>query len=239
MKYLWGLIFMVLPLSQAASEPKSAEPRLPEFTMTYSVQWRGIGLGDAIYTLRPANGRDCYVYRSVTDPVGMVRVFYGRPEETSEFCVRGGKVVPKRFSFVRSKSSADNFTLEFDVAAGEVRGGQPPVRELPPDAQDRFGLQQAVRLWVLANLDKPEPGTVDVPMVEDDRIKVYRFAITGRETVEIPAGRFETVLVQRVDDPKKTLKFWLATEMHYLPVRVQSLRGGKSDLHVQLKAQAP
>jgi hypothetical protein len=94
-----------------------------------------------------------------------------------------------------------------------------------------------VRLWVLENL-KSEPGaqTVEFAMVDDRRIKEYRFAITGRETVTVPAGRFEeAVLVQRIDDPKKTIKFWLAPARDYMPVKVEQVKGGTVELRMVLR----
>ena len=213
----------------------AAEPRLPELNLKYAVTWRGMGLGNAIITLKPQGEADCYRYESLTEPSGLVRMFYGKPREVSDFCVRNGRVVPQRFEFKSPKD--DSFTLEFDAKGGTVRGGQKGERALPANAQDRFGIQQAVRLWLLENL-KSEPGavTAEFAMVDDHRIRHYRFAITGRETVEVPAGKFENaVLVQRVDDPKKTTKFWLAPARDYMPVKVEQVRQGKVELRMVLR----
>ncbi|MGH8442918.1 MAG: DUF3108 domain-containing protein [Nevskiaceae bacterium] len=217
-----------------AAGPKP-EPALPELDLKYAVTWRGMGLGSATIVLKHHGDADCYRYASVTEPVGLVRMFYGRPREVSDFCVRGGRVVPRRFEFEDPKGDG-SFTLEFDAAARKVRdvGGE---RELPPNAQDRFGLQQAVRLWVLEHLDS-EPGavTAEYAMVDDHRIRNYRFAITGRESVEVPAGKFDAVLVQRVDDKKKTVKFWLAPSRDYMPVKVEQVRQGKTELRLELRS---
>ncbi len=213
----------------------AAEPQLPELDLKYAVTWRGMGLGNAIITLKPHGDADCYRYESLTEPSGLVRMFYGKPRETSDFCLRKGKLVPQRFEFKSPKD--DSFTLEFDAAAGKVRGGRKGERDLPANAQDRFAIQQAVRLWVLENL-KSEPGAVEAEfaMVDDRRIKQYRFAITGRERVEVPAGRFEdAVLVQRIDDPKKTTKFWLAPARDYMPVKVEQVRQGTVELRMVLR----
>jgi hypothetical protein len=228
---------LVLGLPLACGLAAAAEPKLPELHLTYGVTWRGMGLGSAVITLAPHGAADCYRYETVSEPAGLVRMFVGKPRETSEFCVRGGKVVPQRFAFVNPKDKDESFTLEFVHTAGKVRGGPKGVRDLPNNAQDRFGLQQAVRLWVLENL-KSEPGaqTVEFAMVDDRRIKEYRFAITGRETVTVPAGRFEeAVLVQRIDDPKKTIKFWLAPARDYMPVKVEQVKGGTVELRMVLR----
>jgi hypothetical protein len=229
----WLLLLTTL-LGAAAAH--AAEPQLPELNLKYAVTWRGMGLGNAIIALKPHDGADCYRYESLTEPSGIVRMFYGKPREISDFCVKGGKVVPRRFEFVSPKAG-ESFTLEFDAARGKVRGGEKEEREIPANAQDRFAMQQAVRLWVLEHL-KSEPGveTFDIAMVDARRVRKYRFAITGRETVEVPAGRFEgAVLVQRIDDKKKTTKFWLAPSRDYMPVKVEQVRQGAVELRMVLR----
>lgn len=226
---------LVLALLGAAAV-QAAEPKLPELNLKYAVTWRGMGLGNAIITLAPRGGDDCYRYESLTEPSALVRMFYGKPHEISDFCVKGGKVVPQHFEF-RSPKDGESFTLEFDVAKGQVRGGPKEQRDLPANAQDRFGIQQAMRLWVLEHL-KSEPGadTAEFAMVDDHRIRKYRFAITGRETVEVPAGKFEdAVLVQRIDDKKKTTKFWLAPSRDYMPVKVEQVKQGSVELRMVLR----
>lgn len=214
--------------------PLGAEPKLPDLDLSYDVEWKGMGLGTARITLKPDGGADCYRYESLTRPIGLVRMFYGSPHESSEFCVSGNRVVPKRFTFSNPKREDDSFTLEFDAAAGKVRDSRGQVRNIPVDAQDRFGLQQAVRLWVLSHLDKRDE-TVEFSMVDDRRIRAYRFALTGSEQVDTPAGKFDTIVVQRVDDPNKTIKFWLASERAYMPVQVEQIRKGSTELRMSLR----
>jgi len=228
---------LALAMLSSTGAAGAAEPVLPPVNATYTVSWNGISLGDATITLRAGDKPDCYIYESSSDPVGLVRMFYGAPHELSEFCVAGGKVVPKKFQYVISKKSDDNFSLEFDVAARKVRDDKGQEREIPANAQDRFGMQQAVRLWLLGRLKEKDPGAepYDVAQVDDKNIRQYRFAITGKETIEIPAGKFDTILIQRVDDPKKSSKFWIAPELNYMPVKVEQIRGGKADVRMQLK----
>ena len=214
----------------------AAEPVLPELTAQYTVEWGGMSLGDAAVTLKAAETPGCYRYESATKPIGMVRWIYGSPYERSEFCIEKNRVVPKHFVFSNPKREKDGFTLDFDWTAKTVSSNRASPRPLPDNAQDRFGLQQAVRLWVLQNLDKKDPGTVEFTMVEDDRMKVYKFAIAGREKLKVPAGEFDTVLVQRVDDPKKTSKFWLAPSRDYMPVKVEQIKNGDSQFRMVLKS---
>lgn len=224
---LASLLAMAAPLG-------AAEPKLPDLDLSYDVEWKGMGLGIARITLRAEGGVDCYRYESLTRPIALVRMFYGSPHEASAFCVSGNRVVPKRFIFSNPKREDDSFTLEFDAAAGKVRDSRGQVRDIPANAQDRFGLQQAVRLWVLSHLDKRDE-TVEFSMVDDRRIKAYRFAVTGREQVDTPAGTFDTIVAERVDDPNKTIKFWLASERDYMPVQFEQARKGSTELRMSLR----
>jgi len=226
---------VVLFLLLAATAATGAEPKLPELNLRYAAQWKGFGLGDIVITLKPQGG-DCYRYESLSEPVGLVRMFYGKPRETSDFCLSGGRVVPKRFVFSNPKRANDSFTLEFDAAAGKVRDGRGAVRDIPANAQDRFALQQAVRLWVLEHLQAAvSADTVEFSMVDDRRIKAYRFAIMGREQIEVPAGRFEALRVERVDSASRSSKFWLAPARDYMPVMVEATKDGTTELRMVLR----
>jgi hypothetical protein len=227
----------VLALAVLFAAPlRAEEPKLPELKLTYAVTWKGLGLGSATVVLKPKGEADCYRYESLTEPIGLVRMFYGKPHETSDFCVSGGRVVPRRFEFTNPKDDGASFTLEFDAKAGKVRDGKGKERDIPANAQDRFGLQQAVRLWVLEHLkSEPRAEKAEFASVDDTRVRPYTFAITGREKVETPAGTFETILVQRIDNPNRTSKFWLAPEREYMPVKVEQFRNGSSELRMVLR----
>lgn len=225
----------LLAAAALAGAAHAAEPKLPELNLAYAAAWNGIRLGEITVTLKPGERADCYRYESSSNPVGMVRMFYGTPRETSEFCVANGKVVPKRFAYERGR---DSFTLDFDVAGGKVRDGQGRERDIPANAQDRFGLQQAVRLWVLANQARPNPdASVEFAMVDDERIRVYRFAVTGKERLELPAGTFDAVKVERVDNPNRISRYWIAPEAGWMPVKVESGRNGQIQLRMELRAR--
>jgi hypothetical protein len=228
----------------SAAEPKAAattavpapaaEPKLRELNLTYRVKWNGIGLGDVAVTLKPEGGPDCYRYESRSDPVGIVKMFYGKPREVSNFCVKNGRVVPKRFQFFHDDD--DSFALDFDMSAHKVRDDKGNEREIPDNAVDRFGMHQAVRLWVLSRIKAKDPGaeSLEIAQVDDDSVRKYTMAITGPESVRIPAGQFDTILVQRVDNPKNVAKFWVAPDLDYMPVKVVTMRP-RANLEMELR----
>lgn len=233
-----GLAALLLSAAAPAADEKFATPVLTPYVAVYSVSWGGTTLGDGVITLAPQMERDCYRFDSQTKPVAPVRWFYGSPRETSQFCVENGQVRARHFEYHNDKRDKDNFTLDFDWQALRVKtlkGGELTQRELPAEAYDRFVMQQAVRLWVIAHAADSNPQPVEFVMVDDDRITTYRFAITGRETVETPAGKFETLKVERVDDPRKTLRSWLAPARDYVPVKIERVEDGKVKLRMLLK----
>lgn len=207
---------------------------LTPIQLSYDVAWTGIPLGTGTLTLT-AEAEDCYRYELATKPVGIVSLLYGAPKETSQFCIRDGVVVPSSMSFHNPKRSKDGFSLSFDFAKGVVLGGRNGPLAIVPGTLDRLSVQQAARLWVKTHINDSKPGTLTVPVADHKRIKSYTFAIKGKSTVETPAGRFEAVQFERIDDPKTTLRFWLAPEKDYMPVKVQNIEDGEDKVSLTLK----
>ena len=210
----------------------------------YEVQWGSISLGTGTIRLQPM-GDNCYAYESTTDPVALVRWTYGAPSESSQFCIVDGEIRAQRFAYQNDKRKKDNFSLEFDWKTRTVRllrDGTLSQRELPGLAYDRFVIREAVRLWVMRHPDvaaRPEAELAtrreaEFTMVDDDRVKTYRFAVIGRERIETAAGSFETLRVERVDDPRKSYRYWLAPSRDYVPVKIEHLKDGKVELRMNL-----
>ena len=192
-------------------------------------------LGEMVITLEPEGGPGCYRYRSVSKPVGLVRMFYGAPSETSEFCVVDGRVVPQRFEFHHPKNAGESFTLEFDTPGKVVKSSRGDVRPLPENAQDRFGLHQAVRLWLMQGAARENPGEAEFTLVDEDRARHYRFGLTGRTRLRTAAGTFDTLVVERINDKRKITRFWIAPDVGYMPVQVERIKDGKVQFRMVLE----
>jgi hypothetical protein len=58
-------------------------------------------------------------------------------------------------------------------------------------------------------------------IADGGKLKEYRFKVLGRETLELPAGRFDTVKITKLRDNKRRETYiWCAPELNYLPVRI-------------------
>ncbi|MGD8630929.1 MAG: DUF3108 domain-containing protein, partial [Gammaproteobacteria bacterium] len=58
-------------------------------------------------------------------------------------------------------------------------------------------------------------------IADDGKLREYRFKVVGKETLELPAGTFDTVKITRLrDNNKRETYVWCAPELNYLPVRI-------------------
>ncbi len=213
----------------------AADPHMEARSDRYQVEWGGISLGEGTISLAPDTD-GCYRYESTTKPIALVRWTYGSPREKSRFCVRDGQVVPQYFEYVNDKRSKDDFRLDFDWTDREVkmlRGGELVARELPDGGYDRLVIRQAVRLWVLNYVHGNAEREAEFIMVDDDRIKAYRFAIGEKESVKTAQGMIEALRVNRIDD-RRPHHYWLDPQRDYVPVKIEQFKDGKVELRMVL-----
>lgn len=227
----WARMLCVLLLAAVSLPSPALVPNEADYVLSRGM----VTLGQAHFQLSPGQRPDCWVYEYQAKPTGLARLFIGQITERSEFCIENDQLRPQRFRFTRADKEKENFSLEFDWAKGIVRSSLGELRPVTPGMTDRLSLQIAVQRWVMARGGEPGPEEFTVTMVEDDRVKTYRFRITARETVETPAGRFETARVERVDDRKKSTRFWLAPARGYQAVRVEQIKDGSEQLKMLLK----
>src|SRR3546814_19488745 len=107
-----------------------------------------------------------------------------------------------------------------------IQGGDITEIRVPDPVYDRFSIQEAVLLWTAHNVGKLGQER-DFAFLDENKLRTYRFRIQRRESVQTPAGTFDTVLVERIDNPKKSYRYWLAPSREYIPVKIEHLHKGK------------
>ncbi|MGQ0699299.1 MAG: DUF3108 domain-containing protein [Panacagrimonas sp.] len=202
---------------------------------TYVLSRGALTLGEARFELAPSGDPGCWRYEYQARPSGLAKLFIGEVTERSDFCIVNGELRSQFFEFKRADKSEDNFTLTFNWRDGVVRSSVGELRPLEPGMIDRLAMQIEVQRWVIAQGGKVGADEKTVTKVEEDRIKAYRFRVTASETIQAPAGKFSTVRVERVDDPKKSTRFWLAPERDYLAIRVEQTKGNSEQIKMLLK----
>jgi hypothetical protein len=234
-----GLLLLLLAGLVQAEEP-AAPPVADVFAEradSYDVTWHGMNMGRGTIALVPLD-HHCYRLRSTTRPMALVRWLYGAPGETSEFCRIDGRIEPRRFEYQIDGREQDDFTLDFDWpkrTVKTIKGGEVRVRDLPGPAYDRFVLHIVIRQWVMEHAGDEARVEREFLMVDDKQIRPYRFAISGRETIDTPAGRFATVRVERTDNPDKSSRFWVAPDRAFIPVRIEQIEKGKQTVLMELR----
>lgn len=231
MKLPKWILRAVLAMSCASAFAEDIKPSEAHYELSRGA----ITLGEARFNLKAAEGKDCWSYEYVAKPSGLARLFIGTVTEHSNFCLVDGVVRSQNFSFNREDKKEDNFKLDFNWNDKMVRSSGGEIRKLEDGMIDRLAMQYAVQKWVMARGGEPGADEISLTKVEDDRLKTYTFRVTAKEQIETPAGTFETIRVERVDDPKKSTRFWLAPSRNYLAVKVEQVKKGSEQVKMLLK----
>lgn len=224
------VIIIAAGLSATLVDPVTPLP----YTATYAGSYRGFNVGRLHCTLR-AEGGGRFVFESRADPIWLARIFIGSEAvERSVMLIDADGVRPLSW-FVEDgkRGHKEDGTLEFDWDKQRVSGivGDEQV-EAPtePGLQDRLSLQVAV---MTALLRAREPGTI--PMIDNDKIKHYRFVRIGSGRIETQAGEFETVRYEGAPPgSSRRMRSWHAPALGYIPVRIEQLRKGRVETVMEL-----
>ncbi|MDZ7748781.1 MAG: DUF3108 domain-containing protein [Halofilum sp. (in: g-proteobacteria)] len=231
---LAALLLAALLAAPAASAGGDGLPApLRAFEAEYRVVRSGLRLGTTSVALAPHGGG--WRYRSVTEAEGLFSLFVdGAAIDQSVFTVRDGGLRPLRYRH-EEPDAEDNLRVDFRWGRGEARvehhEGAYTVA-LEPRTHDPF----TVILSVMQALAAGKDG-VAFPGIDDDGERVeLRFEVSGRETVEVPLGRYESVRVRRVRDDKRSTVTWFAPGLDWLPVRFEQRRKGDLVARMELEA---
>ena len=211
----------------AAQADGTAVAPLPNLDYSYNAAWGGMSVGQVQISLRPEGEAGCYRYTNTSNPSALVRALYGSPNQASLFCLKDGRIRSQHFESVLQGDDKQSYKLDFDWSKHTVTDENGQVRQIPDDAVDSFALQQAVRLWVLAHAGDSTPPTAEFTMVDNKNLTHYQFKFSGHQKIDTPAGSFDALLMERIDNPDKQGRFWLAPDRGYMPVKIETKNGGK------------
>lgn len=215
---------------------------LDPFQARYSVARGSLTLGSAAFSLKPWGDKNCLVYHGVAKPRAIVNLFIGAVEDTSYFCPGDGtKLIPHHYRHVEKGDEEDSYTLDFDWQNGKVtyHNQETKTFSAPDGAVEPFLIQMAARAWLAQTEDPAAAGEKTFVLVDEDEIKHYKLATSPGGEVKTPAGPYETVKIERVDDPDKRLILWAAPELDFLPVRVERHKKDKAVISMELTDISP
>jgi len=205
------VLFWCLCLGAAAAE-------MPQrVTIVFDVSRGNFSLGTGTEVLE-TNGRS-YSIVSQTHPTGIVALIpKARIRRESRGMITAQGLRPQQFLDQRGKDepAVAKFDWEKKLITFERGGSAPQSEALPNTAYDR--------LCIAYNFvfHQPQGDDFEFSMTDGKRLSDYRYMMVGKEILNTPMGKMQTVhwTKQREKDTDRGADLWLATDQYYLPVRI-------------------
>lgn len=193
---------------------------LGDFEASYQLHRGNLRIGTSTLSLmnKENNG---YLYESRSWPTAWVSwLLNDKLHETSSGQLDSSGLRPLHYHYNQSGGKKErkaklSFDWEALTVANHVDGSRWKM-DIPIGTLDKLASQLGMML-ALAR------GETDISfnIADGGKLKEYRFKVLGQETLELPAGRFETVKITKLRDNKKRETYiWCAPELNYLPVRI-------------------
>jgi hypothetical protein len=219
---------LLVPALQAAS--------LPSFAATFKIMRGSLRLGTTEITLT-VEGNGDYRYESHTWPSKWISWLLKEDlRELSRGVMDEAGIRPLFYHYRRSgRHTTREAELTFDWKTSTVVNDVDDSKwemTIPTGTLDKLSTQ-------LGMMRELQDGATDKTFAVADggKLKRYAFQVIGTETVEMPAGRFETVKLNRLGDSKEKLThIWCAPELHYLPVRIWQRKPDKREYQSELES---
>jgi len=113
----------------------------------------------------------------------------------------------------RRDTAVARFAWDSRTLTQTFRDG-PQAQPLPPHAQDRLSF-----LFAPAFHD-PGSQRLEFNVADGKGVSHYEFEIKGREHLSLPAGEFDALRLDQVDDGGRSTQIWLDAGRSFLPLRL-------------------
>jgi hypothetical protein len=219
------MLAFLSPASATDSQP------YPEFNAIYDARVNGIPVAEASFSLHKLDNGD-YVYQKKTTSVGIASLLGKKVSIASS----RWRFTNNRIQVLEYQSSNedgdvdDNLHLIFNWETAHVENvatDDPWQTKMPKGTLDKLVMQMALLIEL-----RDGDTEFQYPVAHEGRIKQYRFRQVGKETIELPIGEYDTLIVERLDDDRDKSKIWSAPELNYFPVRF--LKHKKSGVKLEL-----
>lgn len=144
----------------------------------------------------------------------------GKINESVQGQRRGQQYLPNSYlrhqSDVKTKRDQMTFT-----APNQVRG---TYNNNPYQVNIRPGTLDPVTTELRLMDDLAHNRPLNYTVTEKGKVKQYNFRRLGKETISVPAGKYQCEKVQ-LNNGGRVTTFWMAPELGYLPVRMLHTKG--------------
>jgi hypothetical protein len=213
-----------------AVEPASSQP----FSARYEVLRNGRALGEARLTLARGSDDTWQFHSETRGTRGLASIAGVEISERSTLRWRG--LLPELVEYDYRQNVAmrrRERSLRVDVASNAIVSRQ-------DDQTFELRFEEGVvdrNAVVLAVMAAVAAGRVDLSfrVADRDDVESQRYRVAGRERVNVRAGSFDTVLIERIrEKPGRDTDTWLAPELGYLPVRIRHREADGETLEMRL-----
>jgi len=220
----------LLPLLAGATQAEEQNHNVEGFHIEFLASYLGFK-ADIVMTLEPAEQPDEYLYKVSTTARGLAKlVRSGTGVETALFRSGANGIESLLYTLDDGTKEVENDTrIEFDYAAGVAHSN---YKGAPLDLELTTGLVDRLTADIIA-IERlragQKAGGSDV--VIRNSVRRYEYTRLGEETVSVPAGKFATVIYMRQrPGSTRAAKVWYAPELGYLPVKIDQLKRGDSQV---------
>ncbi len=207
----------------------------PEFKAVYEVRKGNIAVGEMQLSLKKQDGK--LVYESRTYPVGIAAFFLGSQVATYRTVLEKTEDRYQAVEFEYEVQGADKDRNEhyiFDwnnhTALSKYKG-KTRTLSITPHTLDRFSVQ-------LMLMRKPDAGTARYAcsVVSRGRLKEYVYELEPHQPVETRLGNLSAHKYVREKNDRKGTRYteWYAESLHYIPVRSDKTRNGKTEISARI-----
>ncbi|HTK69944.1 MAG TPA: DUF3108 domain-containing protein [Candidatus Eisenbacteria bacterium] len=192
----------------------------------FSIDWNGLNGGGSLMQVQNivrVDGRRAYRIVTKAESNSFVSKFY-KVRDRAESFVDAESLYSVRFvKHLREGGYKKDVDIRFDQAAGKARYDDGKTFDVPKRVHDVLSAFYYVRTVPL-----PDGATLSIPTHDNDKTYEMVVKVHGREKVEVPAGKFDCVVVEPilksegVFKSKGSILVYLSDDARRIPVMVKS-----------------
>ena len=196
----------------------TASPAVPErVEITYRVSVGSFSVGEGRDVLRHDGKSYDLVNESKTSGVAAL-IYRLSISRRSTGKVTANGLRPESFSELRNGKLKRSARFDWDKGTALLTDGQhQQTVTLPQNTWDQASFAYN---FAFAGLEK---AIFEVNLTDGRRIQHYEYSVVGKETLDTPLGRLETIHVKKVQPPgdKRGFDAWISLAHQNLPVRIR------------------
>ncbi len=221
-----------------AEADSNGDAPLPPHTATYEVLRRGTKIGEIHVSLSQRDDGIWYYSTETEATHRLARLLRLSGEESAHFVWRDNRILMLTYHQVLRTPRGTEFwqhRLDWDDGLVKTHSSEGDfTHEIEPDMVDPLSL----RLQLAVNLHDPDQRSEDhhFRLIDEDELDDESFVYGGEEQLQIPAGCFDSLYLERVQRPDsvRTNTSWHSENFHWMPLRILQTRKGRNELDVRL-----